>query len=255
MTQESVRRPSITVTLVAVFAALYVVLSILPSFPVLGLPEMEIHLEASIASVFGMLLGPYLGALAAFIGTIAAFFYGGASPFDLPFIFNPAFNALIVGLIFRNKWKSAFALFAVVIAAFWLTPVSNPINENQLMIMAATFDKIVALLLIVPVAMMLKTGGLKLEKAEPKLLGISFTVVFLASFVGNQADSALGVLLFAVPPVYEGIFQLNLEITRSLYVISPLVYPALRILQAFIAMWIGLPLIKALKTLKVQVWP
>lgn len=119
--------------------------------------------------------------------------------------------------------------------------MSTPIDENQLMIMAATFDKIVALLLIVPVAMMLKTGGLKLEKAEPKLLSVSFAVVFLASFIGNQADSALGVLLFAVPPVYEGIFQLNLEITRSLYLITPLFYPAIRIFQAFIAVSVGLP--------------
>lgn len=255
MTQESVRRASITVSLVAVFAALYIVLSILPGIPVVGLGELKIELEASIASVFGIVLGPYLGALAAFIGAIAAFFYGGASSFDLPFILNPAFNAFIVGLIFRNKWKSAFALFAVVIAAFWLTPVSTPIDENQLMIMAATFDKIVALLLIVPVAMMLKTEGATLEKAEPKLLGISFMVVFLASFIGNQADSALGVFLFAVPPVYEGIFQLNLEITRSLYLITPLFYPAIRIFQAFIAVSVGLPLIKAFRTLKVQIWP
>ena len=255
MTQENVKRTSITVSLVALFAALYIVLSILPGVPVVGLGSLKIELEASIASVFGIILGPYLGALAAFIGTVGAFFYGGASPFDLPFICNPAFNAFIVGLIFRNKWKSAFVLFSIVIAAFWLTPVSNPISENQLMIMAATFDKIVAVLLIPPVALMLKTRGVTLEKAEPKLLGISFAVVFLVSFIGNQADSALGVFLFALPPVYGGIFQLNLEITRSLYLVSPLFYPAIRLLQAFIAMWVGLPLIKAFRMLKVQIWP
>lgn len=63
MTQESVRRASITVSLVAVFAALYIVLSILPGIPVVGLGELKIELEASIASVFGIVLGPYLGAL------------------------------------------------------------------------------------------------------------------------------------------------------------------------------------------------
>jgi len=250
MTQVGAKRTSITVTLVAVFAALYVVLSILPGIPVVGLPEMKIELEAAVASVFGIVLGPYLGALAAFIGTIAAFFYHGASVFDVIFIFNPALNAFIIGLIFRKKWKIAFVMLAVIIAAFWFTPVATPMNENWYVALVATFDKIVALLLIIPIA------TVRVEKAKYEYLTGSFLLVLVASFIGNEADSALGNVLFALPPVYEGIFGIpHVGIVRGLFVVSPFVYPIIRFLQALIATWIGLPLIRAFKALKVQVWP
>jgi hypothetical protein len=254
MMQKNIERPSIIVSLIALFAALYVVLSLLPGIPVIGLPEMKIELEASIASVFGIVLGPYLGTLAAFIGTIAAFFLPpGFSLFSAIFIFNPALNALIVGLIFKNKWKIAFVLFAIIIIAFWLTPISNPINENWYVALVSTFDKIIALLLIIPVAIMLRNRSIQVEKIELKLLSESFLLVFLISFIGNQADSALGCLIFALPPVYEGIWGLNLEVTRGLFLISPLAYPTIRLIQAFIAALIGLPLIKVFRILRVQV--
>lgn len=244
------------VSFIAIFAALYFVLSILPGIPVIGLPAMTMELEASIASVFGIILGPYIGTLAAFYGTLAAFFYGGASPSSLMFIFNPAFNALTVGLIFRNKWKISFVLFAAVIVAFWFTPVSTPLNENWYVALAATFDKIIAMLLIIPIAIMLKKRNVLIDKLQLKPLGESFLLVFLVSFVGNQADSALGGLLFALPPFYAGVWGItDVGIVRGLFLVSPFVYIAVRLLQAFIATFIGLPLIKALRALKVEIWP
>ena len=61
------------VALIAIFAALYYVLSIIsPYVPAIGLPDLKIKLEALIASIFGLILGPYLGALAAFLGAFVA---------------------------------------------------------------------------------------------------------------------------------------------------------------------------------------
>lgn len=254
MAQQSIKRPSLIISIVALFAALYVVFSLLPGIPVIGLPEMKIELEASIASIFGIVLGPYLGALAALIGTIVAFFAPpGFSLFSAIFIFNSALNAIITGLIFKNKWKIAFILFAIIIIAFFFTPVSIPINENWYIALAATFDKIIALLLIIPSAILLRTRGISIEKTELKTLSKNFLFIFLLSFIGNQADSALGCLIFALPPIYEGVFGLNLEITRGLFLISPLAYPIVRLLQAFIAALVGLPLIRVFRILRVQI--
>lgn len=237
------------IALTATFAALYFIMSILPGIPVIGFPGITIELEASFASIFGIILGPYAGASAAIIGTIISFFYGGASYLSLPFILCPALNALTVGLIFRKRPRIAFILFSLVITAFWFTPLAHPVNQYWYVGLAATFDKIIALLLIAPVTMMLGKGELESYRAGLKSLSKSFTLLLLASFIGNQADSALGSTIFAFPLVYEGIFGLDLEVVRWLFIVSPFAYPAIRLLQALIAASIGLPLIRTLRVI------
>ena len=243
-----------SIALIASFAAIYFIMSILPGIPVIGFPGITIELEASVASIFGIILGPYDGALAAFIGTVISFFYGGASSFSLPFILNPALNALTVGLIFKKRIGMAFTLFIFVIMAFWFTPLVHPVNYNWYVGLAATFDKIIALLLIVPVERMLRTGGIESDKVVLRSSGKGFTLLLLTSFIGNQVDSALGSTIFAIPLVYEGIFGLNLDMVRWLFIVSPFAYPVIRLLQALIAASIGLPLIRALRV-KGWVWP
>lgn len=252
MTEDTrIARPSVKIAMISSFAALYILLSIVsPFIPAIGLPEIKIRLEASFASIFGIVLGPSLGASAAFIGSVGALLLHGASLFDLIFILNPAFNALIIGLIFRKKWKAAFAIFVLTVLAFLLTPVCNPILEYWFVGLLATFDKILALILIIPANLIL---NLRKKSSEGSVgsLSLSFLLIFLTAFIGNQADAALGNDIFALPAVYEGIFSLPLEVTRWLFTVSPFIYPAIRVIQAFVAASLGLPLMMALKRLKI----
>jgi len=244
-------RPSLRIALVASFAALYIVLSLIsPFIPAIGIPEIKIRLEASFASLFGFVLGPYLGASAAFIGTLGATMLHGATLFDLIFIFNPTFNALIVGFILRKKWKVAFAMLALTVLAFWLSPICAPLSEYWYVGLVANFDKILALLLIIPINIILNLRK-KDESRHEVSASLSFLLIFLLTFVGNQADAALGNDIFAMPTVYEGLFSLPLDVTRWLFTVSPFIYPVIRIIQAFVAASLGLPLMRALKRLKI----
>lgn len=244
-------RPSLRIALVASFAALYIVLSLIsPFIPAIGIPDIKIRLEASFASLFGFVLGPYLGASAALIGTLGATMLHGATLFDLIFVFNPALNALIVGLVLRKQWKVAFAMFALTILAFWLTPICAPLSEYWSVGLGANFDKILALLLIIPISRIMQQG----RKDESRLgvsTSLSFLLIFLLSFVGNQADAALGNNIFALPAVYEGLFSLSVDATRWLFTVSPFIYPVIRIIQAFVAASLGLPLMRALRKMKI----
>lgn len=67
---------------------------------------------------------------------------------------------------------------------------------------------------------------------------------FLLAFIGNQVDNMWGCLAFATPVVYGGIFGLQVETVCFLFIVSPLVYPAIRILQAIIASVIATPIMK-----------
>ena len=228
--------------LISVFAALYYVLSIVsPYVPAIGVPDIKIQLEALIASVFGLVLGPYLGFLAALMGAFVAWVLppGSMSSYGMPFLLSPPLNALVVGLIYYRKWKQAFVTLGVLIVAFLFLPPSQPLTEFWYVSVAVIWDKVIALLLIIPSAKFAK------HFSSPKSISILY---FLLAFIGNQADNMWGADIFAVPIVYNGIFAIgDIAAVRGLFIISPFIYPAIRLIQAVFAAIIAVPLLPALK--------
>ena len=228
--------------LVAIFAALYYVLSLLTvNISAPGVSQVQISLFALVASVFGLVLGPYLGTLAAFLGVFVAWTLppSGMAPYGFPFLLSPPINAFVTGSIFYKKWKVAFVAFAVLIAAFFFTPPVQPLAENLSIIVAVLADKIFALLLIIPLVMFTKRLAIS-EK------GI-YAFYLILGFIGNQADNMWGTLAFSLPTVYEGIFGLPLDAVRTGFLISPFFYPVLRLIQATAVMFIAVSLMQTLK--------
>jgi len=231
------------VALMAAFAALYYVLSIItPYVPAIAVPEVKISLEALTASLFGLILGPYLGGLTAFLGAFVAWSLppGSMSVYGMPFLLAPPLNALVTGFIYYKKWKVVFAILGVLIAAFLFLPPAQPFAENYPVAVAVLWDKVIALFLILPCVKFAKNLSL------PKTLPILY---FLMAFIGNQSDNMWGSDVFAVPAVYEGIFGYPLEVVRFAFLVSPFVYPAIRLVQALIATIIAVPLMNSLKDL------
>ncbi len=225
--------------LVAIFAALYYVLSLIAPIRIpTGVGNLEISFAALIASVIGIVLGPYLGTLSTLLGASVAWVLppSGGSLFMLPFLLSPALNALVTGLIFYRKWKLGFTVFAVFVVAFLFTPPIWPVTEHWFIALAVLFDKIAALLLIIPVALFAK----QLSVAKASLF------YFLLFFIGNQADNMWGSFIFATPMVY-GLFGFTVQNVQIAFLASPFLYPAVRLIQAFIGMLIVVPLMQALK--------
>lgn len=230
------------VALVAIFAALYYVLSLFTfNISAPGVSQVQISLFALVASVFGLVLGPYLGTVAAFLGVFVAWTLppSGMTPYGFPFLLSPPLNAFVTGSIFYKKWKVAFLAFAVLIAAFLFTPPVQPLTENLIIVAAVLADKIFALLLIVPLVRF-KDQFASSEK------GI-YAFYLILGFIGNQADNMWGTLAFSVPTVYNGIFGLPLEAVRAAFLISPFFYPVLRLIQASAVMFIAVALMRTLK--------
>jgi uncharacterized membrane protein len=236
------------VALVAIFAALFYVLSLIAPIQIpTTVGTIEIKFAALIASIFGLILGPYLGAAAALLGSSVTWALFGMSPYDAPFVFAPMFNALITGFIFYKKWKFALIAFSAMVIAFLFTPPVFPITaesdiagllvSNSYIALAVIFDKIIAIALILPLAFF----GRKMSVAY----GSAF--YFLLAFVGNEADNIWGSLAFAVPQVYNGIFGFDLVAVQGFFIVSPFLYPAIRIVQAFLVMLIAVPLIRVLQ--------
>ena len=121
--------------LVAIFAALYYVLSLIAPINIpTGVGNLAISFAALIAAVIGLVLGPYLGTASALLGASIAWVLppSGGNLFGLPFLLAPALNALVTGLIFYKKWQFGFAIFGAIIVAFLFTPPIWPVTENWL---------------------------------------------------------------------------------------------------------------------------
>lgn len=228
------------IALMAIFAALYYVLSLIAPINIpTGVGNLSISFAALFASVIGLVLGPYLGTASALLGSAVAWILppSGGSVYGLPFIIAPALNALVTGLIFYKKWKYGFAIFGALVVAFLFTPPIWPVTDNWFVALAVLFDKILALFLIIPVALFAK----KISFAKASLF------YFLLFFIGNQADNMWGSFVFATPPVYYGIFGYTASEVQGFFLVSPFLYPAVRIIQALMGMIIAVPLIQVLK--------
>ncbi|MEM2145067.1 MAG: hypothetical protein QW279_06885 [Candidatus Jordarchaeaceae archaeon] len=140
------------IAMIAVLSALYYVMSFLPGIKVAigAATPVTIQIEALFASIFGLIMGPYLGSLTALMGAFIAWSLPPGSPSLTSAIFLPCpvMNAFTVGLIYRGKWKIAAASLAFIILVFWFLPVTQPWSQNFYVGVFAMWDKIGALLLI-----------------------------------------------------------------------------------------------------------
>lgn len=231
---ESSLAASRKAALVGVMAAVYYVFLWLPNVPAVGIPEVKIDLGASFAPILGLLLGPYLGFLAALVGDVVKFLTT-PSVYSIPFLLCPPVSAFAAGYLARNRWKEPFILLILLLTAATFTPVFFPVTEHYVVYLLGFFDKIFALLLIPLVPYFLRKSG--------KLY--HHTALFIAMFVGNETDASLGNLVFSLPVVYKGIFGIpDANAVRGLFTISPLVYPAIRVLQAFLGYLIAFSLLR-----------
>ncbi|MGD8566250.1 MAG: hypothetical protein PVF96_07885 [Candidatus Bathyarchaeota archaeon] len=115
------------VALFTVFVALSVIIiRFVPGIPVVGVPGSEIKFDAAIAPIYGIVIGPYLGFLAALLGGLLT----AGSPFSFLTSFAPAISAMVAGFMVSRKvaekikisgWIAAAIILGLLIGGWYLT--------------------------------------------------------------------------------------------------------------------------------------
>ena len=230
---------------IAIFSALYAVLRIMQTIPMIGAQGASFSLSDVLAPLYGIILGPYVGGASVIIGTFLGMAMGKPVVF-LGLDFLPALiNAVAIGFLVRRKWAPVVVLNAALLLAFVLNPVTSvfvniPIGNTTYSLPFVWLHIVAFLVLVSPLG---RRAGQWVSTLKPARITVGLVVL---AFVGTMMQHLMGNILFetvlaqpigSIPTVaYSGIWT-------SIF----LVYPFERLALVVLAVVVGAPLVRVLK--------
>ena len=129
-------------TLMALLAAVYAVASLVPGFPMIGVPGSRIDLTRSLEMGYGFILGPVLGPATSFLGAITGktMTGGGVGVFFTPLALVSSFVASCLGRrkVFNVRgWVLSAGVSASLILGWYATPTGRSIPLYPVIHLAA----------------------------------------------------------------------------------------------------------------------
>jgi hypothetical protein len=111
--------------MIAIFAALYTVLRMIQTIPMIGVEGGKFSVSDVVAPIYGIVLGPYVGGASVILGSFLAIALG--RPVTFMFLdFLPALvNAVALGFLVRRKWWPVVVLYAALLIGFLLNPLTT----------------------------------------------------------------------------------------------------------------------------------
>ncbi|MEM2996097.1 MAG: ECF transporter S component, partial [Candidatus Bathyarchaeia archaeon] len=113
------------VALISIFSALQVILSRLPGIPVIGLTSGRIEPTILLMPVIGMLLGPWIGGLAVFLGNFIAWLIPSTTFFGLLMLPTGPIGAVASGALVsrdnRSGWKITASILLALILLWYIS--------------------------------------------------------------------------------------------------------------------------------------
>jgi predicted membrane protein len=220
------RLSSRSVAFISVFAALHVVLYLV-SPPFLW-RSWSIYLEP----LEGIILGPWVGFAAAFIGSVVARTIKPTDLWMFGIIAEPV-GVLACGLIAKRKWKLLLVIYAVMLGAFFVHPLGRQLPIWTIL------DILVSLVLIYPVTRLFG----KLIGEDSKRLS---TLIPLIAFIGIVTDALTRVFLL-IPVGLYGVIGIPLEYVLEIFIAGAVDSYIEDLLVVLVNSLIGVPIFVALR--------
>ncbi len=225
------------VALTAVFAALNVVTDSFASLP--ELPSGVWYSWNFLAMpLTGIILGPLLGSAATFIGVMIGHYVFFIDAYEFLFTLGAPIGAAVAALVFRKKLKPILIYYAILFAAYFLTPVAW-----QLPIWGM-WDTYLALIILIVAAFLIRTG---IWTAQSKNLP---SILAVAAFIGLEADVLFRIFLFIPAQTYSLLYGFDVETLQVIWSSGAVITPIKVALSTIATVAVGHPLIKTLRKIK-----
>ncbi len=229
------------IAVVAVFSAVYTVLRLLQTIPMIGVEGGRFSLSDMIAPIYGVILGPYIGGASVIFGSFLAIALG--RPVSFMFLdFLPAFvNCVALGFLVKRKWLAVVALNAVLLVVFIVNPLTTVfINIGGVAIPFAWLHIVAFAVLVSPLGY---KAGKWVESLKPTKLTVGLGIL---AFVGTMMQHLTGNIL---TEVVRG--QIMGVMTPAAFDLMWnavfFVYPWERLVLIILAVVVGVPLVRVLK--------
>jgi len=223
----------VNVALTTVFTALYAVLGFLRISPIIGLTGQAITAAAIIAPIIGMLLGPYIGALSAFLGGTIGLFLGSLS---YPSFAGGIATAFCAGMIRTGKRAIAALVYLTLFLLFAFYPVVGP----AWVFPPETWFQIVGLIILLSPLQSFAKKLLDSQSSTRLMYGFFFTCL-VSTLAGQIAGSLVFEILAAGPNAVNSTWQTTWLTLTGLY-------PIERTIIALAGALIGTALTRILKS-------
>jgi hypothetical protein len=222
-------RRSLQLSLAAVFGALHVVLY----FVSFGLwRNWGIYLE----TVEGVILGPGIGFMAAFVGSSAARFLRPDPLWMFGIVAEP-FSVMTAGLLSRARWKPALALYLVMLSAYFIQPYGRALPIWTIL------DVLAAFFILYPAA---RLSHNLFEEDAKNLPG----TLVLISFITVATDSLVRIFLLVPCGLYSQFFDSygSLQLAFTGAAVSSYVEDGIAVLVSLV---VGVPVLMCTLKLKI----
>jgi hypothetical protein len=231
-------RRSLYVTAVATLAAVHIVLSYAP--PLVGFRRMSIVMEP----LEGIILGPYLGFLAAAIGWIGGRFIRPDS-FWIENLFGvaEAVGALGAGFLISRKWFLTAGIYGVQLLAFLVHPLARHIPLWTL------WDTYLGFVAVFAAAFLVR----RVQDARLSAPRLAPVVAFVA-FVAVELDVMVRIFMLIVGGLYQ-VYPIPIEALPAIFVAGAIQTPVEAAYSVLAAIVVGVPVLIALEKSRMLSWP
>jgi len=220
------------VAIVAVFAALNVITD---SFG--GLPSSGVWYSWNflIEPLTGIILGPFSGFTAAFLGVMIGHYVYFIDAYEFLFTIGAPIGTAISALLYKGKWKPVLAYYTVLLTVYFATPIAC-----QLPIWGM-WDTYIAFATIIIAILLIKKGTWKHESKKLPL------ILAVAAFVGLEADVLFRIFVLVPCQTYRIFYGWNVETLQGIWGSGAVITPIKVALSTLTTVVVGHPLIKALR--------
>jgi uncharacterized membrane protein len=226
---------------IAIFSALYTVLRMMQTIPMIGVEGGKFSLSDMLAPLYGVILGPYVGGFSVILGTFLAISLG--RPVSFLFLdFLPAMvNAVALGFLVRRKWWPVVVLNTALLVAFLLNPLTSLfITVGGVSFPFAWLHIVAFVVLLSPLG---RKAGQWVETLKPASLTAGLAIL---AFIGTMMQHLMGNILTEV--VYGQITgAMSAGAFEIMWTGVFFVYPWERLVLIILAVVVGAPLVRVLK--------
>lgn len=230
-----------TIALIAIFTALYAVLRVVPTLPMIGSSGNWFSLSDVIAPIYGIILGPITGGISIVLGTFLGMSMGRPVVFMFLDFLPATVGAVSLGLLMKKKWIYAVVLNVILLAVFLIHPNTSIFVDYSGILLPFAWLHIVALVVLVsPVGRKL-VNWVNTNDATKIVAGIA--IMF---FIGTMMQHLMGNLLYETIMAEPLGFIPVTSYPANWAFVFPL-YPIERLMLIIIGTLVGTPLLRVLK--------